>query len=227
VQFVEDAGLERESVGKLGAHGVASVALIQLGEASVQHGLANNEFTHQIHYGVDAGGVDAQGAFRDRGCSGGYAGSSCSSRAGFGGFRGQGRGLGFENIAEEFVFSGFGSSGALDVQIGDDAGDAAALSDVVLRLAAGKSGLDDIDSSCGGVIFRAQGDDGAASVKHVADQLEGGGVHEAVGVDAQGDVVDGFAAMHGFGDHELLVLGPLKARSSIGSSLRARVGWCT
>ncbi len=58
-------------------------------------------------------------------------------------------------------------------------------------------------------------DDGAAAVKNVADELERGRVHQAVRIDAQRDVVNGFAAMNRFGDHQLLVFGPSEVRARL------------
>src|SRR5712675_2105845 len=79
-----------------------------------------------------------------------------------------------------------------------------------------ESGLDDFDGSGGDIIFRTQGDDGAAAVKDVSNELEGGGAHQAIGIDAKSDVIDSLAAMHGFRNHELLIFGPGK----LGGQLR-------
>jgi len=53
-------------------------------------------------------------------------------------------------------------------------------------------------------------------VEDVADELEGGGAHGAVGIEAQGDVVDVVATQEGFGNHELLVLAPMEIRGNFG-----------
>ena len=63
VQFVEDTGLEGEGFGELAAHGIAGVLDVEFRERAVQHGFADDEFADEIHDGVDACGVDAEGAF--------------------------------------------------------------------------------------------------------------------------------------------------------------------
>ena len=88
-------------------------------------------------------------------------------------------------------------------------------------LGAGESSFDNFDGGGGEIVFRAQGDDRAAAVKNVANELKRSGTHEAVRIDAQRDVVDGFAAMDGLGNHQLLVLGPRELR---GNLLRVRTG---
>src|SRR5882762_6937039 len=57
----------------------------------------------------------------------------------------------------------------------------------------------------------------AATVQHVANQLERGGAHAAVLVHAKCDVKNGFAAMNGFGNHQLLVFTPGKSRRGDGN----------
>ena len=47
-------------------------------------------------------------------------------------------------------------------------------------------------------------------MKDVANQLERGGAHKAVWIDAKSHVVNGLATMDGLGNHELLVFGPGK-----------------
>src|SRR6267142_3696647 len=47
-------------------------------------------------------------------------------------------------------------------------------------------------------------------MKNVSNELECGGAHQAVRVNAQSDVVNRFAAMDRFRNHELLVFGPGK-----------------
>ena len=68
VKFVEDARLKAERFGKQRREwGRARGADQTLREsAAMQHGLADNQFAHKIHYGINATGIDAQGAFCHR-----------------------------------------------------------------------------------------------------------------------------------------------------------------
>jgi hypothetical protein len=43
------------------------MALVKFGEAAMQHGLADDQLTDQVHDGVDARGIYAQSAFGNRG----------------------------------------------------------------------------------------------------------------------------------------------------------------
>src|SRR5207302_495786 len=97
-----------------------------------------------------------------------------------------------------------------DVRFGNNRWDAAAMIELLLGLRAGQSGLHDFDGGCRNIIFGAQGDDRAAAMKDVANQLERGGAHKAVWIDAKSHVVNGLATMDGLGNHELLVFGPGK-----------------
>ena len=81
----------------------------------------------------------------------------------------------------------------------------------LLIVGAGKRGLHDIRRGGCGVVFRAQGDQRARAMQHVANELECGGAHRTLRIDAQSNVVDFFSAMDRFRNHELLVLGPRKA----------------
>ena len=90
------------------------------------------------------------------------------------------------------------------------------MGDVLDRMGAGNGGLDDFHGSGGEVVLRAKSNDGAAGVEDVADQLEGGGAHGAVGIEAQGDVVDVVATEERFGHHELFVLAPMETHGNFG-----------
>ena len=52
-------------------------------------------------------------------------------------------------------------------------------------------------------------------MKDVANELERGRAHQAVGVNAHRDIEDFLAAVNGFGNHELLVFGPGEARRQV------------
>jgi len=224
VKFVEDAGLEREGFGELAANGVAGVVDVEFGEGAVQHGFADDEFTDKIHDGIDARGIDTERAFGNGGDRG-RAGALIGRRGawGFGGARGNLGGLRFEKITEEFVFGRLRVFGGYDADIGDYRGNLAAMGNVFDGMLAGNGGFHDFNGSGGQVVFRAQGDDRAAGVENIADQLEGGGTHGTVGIDAQGDVENVVAAEKRFGDHQALVLAPVEARGN-GADDRFRCG---
>jgi len=124
------------------------------------------------------------------------------------------RGLGIQKLAEEFVVGRLGACGALDANVGNDAWDTAALSKGVLWLNASKSGFDDFDGCGSEVVFGAKGDKRSATMQDVSNELKRGGTHEAVGINAQRDVVNRLATMNSFGDHELLVFGPGEVRGT-------------
>src|SRR4029077_7050158 len=81
-----------------------------------------------------------------------------------------------------------------------DRRNSAALLDVHLRMSGSQRGLDNLDTRRGNIVFRPEGNQRAASMEYVADQLERGSTHAAALIDAQSDVVYGFAAMHRFGN---------------------------
>ncbi len=108
------------------------------------------------------------------------------------------------------MLGGFRRRSLLDAHVGNDGRDAAALLQPFDGLRTRKSGFDNFNASSGQVVFGAQGDDRAASMKNISNQLESGGAHQAVRVNAQSNVVNRFAAMHRFRNHELLVFGPCK-----------------
>ena len=83
---------------------------------------------------------------------------------------------------------------------------------------AGERGFDDLDGGCSQIVFRAEGNDRAASMKNVANELEGSSAHEARRINAKGNVVNGLSAMNSFGNHELFVLGPGKLGRSFGGA---------
>ena len=217
VQLVEDARLKSERVGQLAAQRIVRVIFVEFGQRAVEHRLADDEFADEIHDGVDARGVNAERAFDNGGrgralpCT---LGRLCVRAVIFGVRRGVG-GLSFENVAEEFVLTGLDVAHALDAQFRDDRGNTATLGEALFGLGGSERSFDDLDSGGGGIIFRAQCNDSAATMENVANQLEGSGVHQAIWVDAQGDVVDGFAAMNRFGNHQLLVFGPCELSSDL------------
>ena len=74
---------------------------------------------------------------------------------------------------------------AIDANSGDDRRNPATLGDPLFRLGGSERRFDDLDGGGGGIVFGAQGDDRAAAMEHIANQLKRGGVHQAVGIDAQ------------------------------------------
>lgn len=197
------------------------MTLIEFGERTVEHGLADDELADEIHDGVDAGSFDAKAVFGDGGDGGACAGLlRCGIFFRVGRVGGDLRGLGIEKVAEKFVVESFGGGGAFETHVGNDGRNFTTLENALFGLNAGNRGFDDFDGGSSDVIFRAECDHRAGAVKNIANELEGGGAHEAVGIDAQGDVVNGVAAMHGFRNHQLLVLGPGKF---CGNFLRGRL----
>ena len=113
------------------------------------------------------------------------------------------------------MFRSFGGRRAFETHIGNNRRNAAALKKPFLRLEACQGSFDDFHCGGGYIVFRPQGDDCTAAVKNVSNELESGGTHQAVGIDAKSDVVDSFAAVHGFRNHELLVFRPGKLRGQL------------
>jgi hypothetical protein len=226
VEFIENARLESESVRQLCADGIASVTLVKLGQGAVEHGLANNQFADKIHDSVNASGIDAKRAF-------GNCGGSRSSGARFRAFRRVGilrgirdglSGLSFEKITKKFVLRRGNGGGSLDSSFSNDGGDAEALANCVFGLDGGKSGFDNLDVGGREIILGTKGNQGSATVKNVSNELESSGAHEAVGVDAQCNIVDSLSTMDGFGNHELLVLRPGETGGHTCRSLRSFSG---
>src|SRR5436309_7438018 len=108
------------------------------------------------------------------------------------------------------MLGGFRRRSLLDAHVGNDRRDAAALLQSFDGLRTRESGFNNFDARSGEVVLGTQGDDGAAPMKNISNQLESGGAHEAVRVNTQSDVVNRFAAMDRFRNHELLVFGPGK-----------------
>ena len=188
------------------------MALVKFGERAIEHGLADDQFADEIHHRIDARRHRRGACFRRRPrrlrlargdfrrhsplppFSSAFAATlaACASR-----------------ISPRSSCSGVSRLAARSMRSSETMRrDAAALRDAFFGLQAGQCGFDDFDGGGSGIVFRAQGDDGAATVQHVANQLKSGGVHQAIRIDAQRDVVDDLAAMDRFGDHELFVLGP-------------------
>src|SRR5215472_5953392 len=117
-------------------------------------------------------------------------------------------GLFFEQVTEQFVLWHLRSGNLLDVNLGHDRRNTAAVKQLFVGLCASEGGLDNFDVGCGHIIFRTQGNDRTASVKNIANELEGRGSHQTVRINAKGDVVNRVATMNSFGNHELLVFRP-------------------
>ena len=127
------------------------MGFVELGQRAVEHRLADDEFADEIHDGIDARGIDAERTFDDRSRGGtlsrsfrGFAIRAVIFRVS----RGVG-GLGFENVAEEFVLAGLDVAHALDAKFGDDRGNSATLGDALFGLRGGESGFDNFDSGGG------------------------------------------------------------------------------
>jgi len=65
VQLIEDARLKRQRVGQLGAHGITRMALVKFRQAAIQHGLPDDQLSHQVHDCIDARGIHPQSALRE------------------------------------------------------------------------------------------------------------------------------------------------------------------
>jgi hypothetical protein len=226
VELIENARLESEGVRQLCADGIASVALVKFGQGAVEHGLADNQFADKIHDGVNASGIHTKRTFGNRG-------GSRSSGARFRAFRWVGilrgicdglGGLSFEKITQKFVLRRGDGRGSFNASIGNDGRDAEAFANGLLRLDGGEGGFDYFDVGGREIILGAKGNQGSATVKDVTNELKSGGAHEAVGIDAQGDVVDSLPAMNGLGDHELFVFGPGETRRHTCGSFRTFSG---
>src|SRR5260370_2923061 len=89
----------------------------------------------------------------------------------------------------------------LDAHVGNDGGYAAALLQSFCRLRTRKGGFDNLSGRSSKVVFRAQGDDRAAAMKYVANELEGRASHHTGGVHTQSNVVNRLAAMYRFRNH--------------------------
>ena len=75
------------------------------------------------------------------------------------------------------MLGSFRGGGRLDAHVGDDGRDAAALLQFLFGLRTRESGFDNFNARGGKVVFRAQGDDRAASMKNVSNELKSGGAH--------------------------------------------------
>src|SRR5882757_2616596 len=170
VQFVEDAGLERKGFGKLATNGVAGMVNVEFSERAVEHVLADDKFTDEIHHRVDSPRVHAQRTFGNGGDRGSAVALIGRGRAGaFGGARGNLCRLGFEKITKQFVLGRFRVFGGYDADFGDYRRNLATMGNVFDGMLAGNGCFDNFDGSGGEIVFRAQGDDRAAGMKNVAD----------------------------------------------------------
>ena len=212
MQFIENARLKSQGVGKLGAHGIAGMLLVEFGEGAVQHGLADDQFADQVHDRVNARGIHTKSALGNGDGSGARSrrlGSAVALNS-FHGTCGRLRRLGFQQIAKQFMLGHLRSSDFFDADFGDNRRDPATVEQLFLGLRAGKRSFHEFDIRGRHIVFRAQGYDGAASVKNVANELKCRGAHEAVRINAKSDVVNRIAAVDGLGNHELFVFRPGK-----------------
>src|SRR5260370_41749484 len=84
----------------------------------------------------------------------------------------------------------------------------------------GERGLYNLQRLSRGIILGTERDERSAAMQNVANQLECRRVHGAGRVNAECDVVHGFAAMHRFGNHEMFVFGPVKLSGDSADSRR-------
>src|SRR6266481_9324487 len=98
-----------------------------------------------------------------------------------------------------------GGGGTFETHIRDNRRNPAALANPFFRLGACQGGFDDFDGCGRYIVSRPQGDDRTAAVKNISNELESSGAHQTVWINAKGDVVNGFATMYSFRNHELFV----------------------
>ncbi len=176
------------------------MALIEFGERTVQHGLANDQFTHEVHDGVNTRGIYSQHTFGDS--RDGRARATIFARTG--GVFVVGRcgsnflRLRFKQFTEQLVIGGVGCGSAFDPDFRDDRRNPAALAEQIFRGATGNRCFHNFNCCRGSIVFRTESDHRAATMQYVSNKLEGGGAHHAVRINAQGDVVYGFTAVQGF-----------------------------
>src|SRR6266446_2638890 len=171
--------------------------LIELRERAIEHGLADDQFTDEIHDGVNTRSLYAESGFGN-GSGRGTRNSGLRCDTIFSSVGNKIRRLRFQDITQQFMLGDFCCGSMLDAHIGNDGRDAAALPQPLFRLRTGESGFNNLYARGGKVVFGAQGDDGAASMKNVSNELESRGPHQTLGINAQSDVVNGFAAMDRF-----------------------------
>src|SRR5207247_8801352 len=106
------------------------------------------------------------------------------------------------------MFGGFRVCSAFETHIGNDRRNAAALKKPFFRLKAGQGGFDDFHGGGSHIVFRSQSDDGTATMKNIANELESGGAHQADGVNAESHVVNNPAAVHELHRPRLSRFGP-------------------
>ncbi|HMF27888.1 MAG TPA: hypothetical protein VKE42_03895, partial [Candidatus Cybelea sp.] len=128
-----------------------------------------------------------------------------------------------EDFAEQFVIGSIRGGGSFDPDLGNDRRNPAATSELRFVGRACKGCFDDFDRRSGGVVFRAKGDHGSATMQDIANELKRCCAHDAIGVDAQGDVVNRLAAVNRFGNHQPLVFAP-RETSVFGGSTRVNNG---
>ena len=104
--------------------------------------------------------------------------------------------------------------GAFDPNFGNDGRNFAALADRSFRGSAGERCFDDLDCCRGGVVFRTKSDYGAATVQNISNELKRSSAHHAVRIDAERDVVNGFAAMERLRNHQAFVFAPFEASAA-------------
>src|SRR5260370_79631 len=110
----------------------------------------------------------------------------------------------------------FRCGGAFETHFGNNRRNPAALEEPFLRLRTRQGGFYNLHGCGSQIIFRPQSDESATAVKNVSNELECSGTHQAVWIDAKGDVVNGLPTMHSFRDHELFVFSPGKLGGQVG-----------
>src|SRR5260370_37427927 len=100
------------------------------------------------------------------------------------------------------------SGRTFNTHIRNDRRNPATLEKHLLRLGAGDGGLDIFHGGGGHIVFRAQSDDGATSMKNISNELESGSAFQAGVIYTERDVVDVLDAMRSLGHHALLEFCP-------------------
>src|SRR5256885_11630281 len=77
--------------------------------------------------------------------------------------------------------------GTFETHLGDNRRNPAALANPFFRLGACQGGFDNFDGCGRYIVFRPQSDDGTAAVKNISNELESGGAHQTVGINARSE----------------------------------------
>jgi len=179
VQFVENTRLKCHGVGQLGTQRVTGMFLIKLREGAIEHGLADDQFTDEIHDGVNTRSLHAESGFGNGG----------------------GRGTRNSGLRCDTIFSSVGHRvGRLRFQTSPNNScsrfllwqharcahrkrwkGCGSVASAFLLAANWRERLPQSLRRGGKVVFGAQGDDGAASMKNVSNELESRGPHQTCG----------------------------------------------